>query len=500
MKRRSSRTSAWFQPGAPRRRRDQAGPDDAWDQPWDVAVLGGGNAALASALTAADNGARVLLLERAPAVFRGGNSRHTRNVRCAHEAADGYVTGPYPPAELRRDLDGVGTGPSDEALADLTIAESLSVPGWMSEHGARWQPALRGTLGLARTNRFFLGGGKALVNSYYRTAQRAGITVRYEACVQGLEWDGGARDDGGACTAVIVGTEGGIRRVTAKAVIAASGGFEANIDWLSRYWGDAARNYHVRGPRYNDGTVLDLLLRGGAAPAGEERGFHAVAVDARSPKFDGGIATRLDSIPFGIVVNADGRRFYDEGEDIWPKRYAIWGGNLARQPGQIGYALWDAKVQGLFLPPMYGAYRDDTLAGLARQLGLDPGAVAATADGFNAAVDRGPGGDFTMAGKDGRRTEGIEPPKSNWAQRLDTPPFYGVPMRPGITFTYLGVAVTERARVRTADGGTLGNVFAAGEIMSGNILSSGYLAGFGMTIGTVWGRIAGREAARHARG
>ena len=469
-------------------------PGTDWTGPWDVAVLGGGNAALVSALTAADNGARVLLLERAPAVFRGGNSRHTRNVRCAHDAADGYVTGPYPAAELRRDLDGVGTGPSDEALADLTIAQSRSVPEWMSAHGARWQPALRGTLGLARTNRFFLGGGKALVNAYYRSAGRAGIAVRYEACARELEWDGTT------CTAVVVDTPEGTRRVTARAVVAASGGFEANIGWLSRYWGDAARNYHVRGPRYNDGTVLDLLLKGGAERAGEERGFHAVAVDARSPKFDGGIATRLDSIPFGIVVNAGGRRFYDEGEDIWPKRYAIWGGNLARQPGQIGYALWDARVHGLFLPPMYGAYRDETLAGLCRQLGLDPRAVAATVDAFNAAVDRGPGGAFTMADKDGRRTEGIDPPKSNWAQRLDRPPFYGVPMRPGITFTYLGVAVTDRARVRTTDGGTFGNVFAAGEIMSGNILSSGYLAGFGMTIGTVWGRIAGREAARHARG
>ena len=495
MKRRFSRTTSRFHRRAPLQ--PGAAPDTAWDQPWDVAVLGGGNAALVSALTAADHGARVLLLERAPAVFRGGNSRHTRNVRCAHDAADGYVTGPYPGAELRRDLDGVGSGPSDEALADLTIAESRSVPEWMSEHGVRWQPALRGTLGLARTNRFFLGGGKALVNSYYRTAQRAGIAVRYEASVQGLEWSAA---DGGTCAAVLVDTPAGTRRVTAKTVIAASGGFEANIGWLSRYWGDAARNYHVRGPRYNDGTVLDLLLRAGAERAGEERGFHAVAVDARSPKFDGGIATRLDSIPFGIVVNAEGRRFYDEGEDIWPKRYAIWGGNIARQPGQIAYALWDSQVQGLFLPPMYGAYRDDTLAGLSRQLGLDPRAVTATVDGFNAAVDQGPGGDFTMAEQDGRRTEGIDPPKSNWAQRLDTPPFYGVPMRPGITFTYLGVAVTAGARVRTADGGTFGNVFAAGEIMSGNILSSGYLAGFGMTIGTVWGRIAGQEAARHARG
>jgi succinate dehydrogenase/fumarate reductase flavoprotein subunit len=155
MKRRFSRTTSRFHRRAPLQ--PGAAPDPAWDQPWDVAVLGGGNAALVSALTAADHGARVLLLERAPAVFRGGNSRHTRNVRCAHDAADGYVTGPYPGAELRRDLDGVGSGPSDEALADLTIAESQSVPEWMSEHGVRWQPALRSTLGLARTNRFFLG-------------------------------------------------------------------------------------------------------------------------------------------------------------------------------------------------------------------------------------------------------------------------------------------------------------------------------------------------------
>lgn len=481
-----------------------ADPDPDWNAPWDVAVIGGGNAALVSALSAADAGARVLLLERAPAEFRGGNSRHTRNVRCAHDTGDGYVTGAYPRAELRRDLDGVGTGPSDEALADLTIAESETVPAWMAARGARWQQALRGTVGLARTNRFFLGGGKALVNSYYRTAARAGITVRYQASVEDLEWSGGT------CTALVADTPAGRRRVAAKAVVAASGGFEANIDWLARYWGEAARNYLIRGPRYNDGTVLDLLLRAGAARMGEERGFHAVAVDARSPRYDGGIATRLDSIPFGIVVNAAGRRFYDEGEDIWPKRYAIWGGNLARQPGQIGYALWDAKVNGEFLPPMYGAYRAGTVAGLAGLLGLDPAAVTATVDEFNAAVDKGTGGQFTAAtnaaatnagaGKDGRRTEGIEPPKSNWAQRLDTPPFYGVPMRPGITFTYLGVAVTDRARVRLTGGGAFGNVFAAGEIMSGNILSSGYLAGFGMTIGTVWGRIAGREAARHALG
>jgi tricarballylate dehydrogenase len=457
-----------------------------------VVVIGGGNAALVSALTARDLGARVLVLERAPVVFRGGNSRHTRNIRCVHDYADECYTGPYLFDELWRDLCGVGSGPSDEALADLTVRESESVPRWMTAHGARWQPALAGTLSLGRTNRFFLGGGKALVNSYYRTGERAGIAVRYEATVERLHVDGDV------CTELVVRAGGGRHRVRGRVVVCASGGFEANVDWLRRYWGDAALNYHIRGPRYNDGLVLAQLLDAGAERAGEERGFHAVAVDARSPKFDGGIATRLDTIPFGIVVNRDGQRFYDEGEDIWPKRYAIWGRNIALQPDQIAYSLWDSKVHGQFLPPMYGAYEAPTIGDVAKLLDLQPEAVEETVAAYNAAVDRGPGGRFTMAGRDGLATAGLDPPKSNWAQRIDRPPFYGVPMRPGITFTYLGVAVTDRANVRRRDGEPFRNLFAAGEIMSGNILSTGYLAGFGMTIGTVWGRIAGREAARHA--
>ncbi|WP_329319929.1 FAD-dependent tricarballylate dehydrogenase TcuA [Streptomyces sp. NBC_01262] len=457
----------------------------------DVVVIGGGNAAIVSALTAADAGARVLLLERAPVVFRGGNSRHTRNIRCVHDTGDEFTTGPYPFDELWDDLCGVGEGPSDERLAELTVRQSATVPAWMAAHGARWQRALSGTLNLARTNRFFLGGGKALLNAYYRTAERAGVEIAYDRTVTRLEFDGET------CAAVL--TDDG-RRIRAASVICASGGFEANLEWLGRYWGDAAKGFHVRGPSYNDGSVLRELLDAGAQRAGEERGFHAVAVDARSPKYDGGIATRIDSIPFGIVVDREGRRFYDEGEDIWPKRYAIWGRNIALRPGQIAYALWDAKVQGAFLPPMYGAYTARTIEELAESLGLDKRAVAETVGAFNAAVDRGgdPSRAFTMARPDGRATAGLDPPKSNWAQRLDTSPYYAVPMRPGITFTYLGVAVTEQARVRRADGGLFRNVFAAGEIMSGNILSTGYLAGFGMTIGTVWGRIAGQEAARHA--
>jgi tricarballylate dehydrogenase len=454
-----------------------------------VVVVGGGNAALVAAMSARRSVRRVLVLERAPLQFRGGNTRHTRNLRCVHAAPDRYNSGSYRFEELWRDLCSVGSGPSDEKLAALTVRESESAPGWMTDHGVRWQPPLTGTLQLGRTNRFFLGGGKALVNTYHRTVQRMGIQVLYQATVEDLAMSGDR------CLGLRVSSPAGGSVVRAGAVVCASGGFEANIDWLKRYWGDAADNYRIRGASYNDGTVLAALYRHGAAKAGEEKGFHAVAVDARSPKFDGGIATRLDMIPFGIVVNHAGDRFYDEGEEIWPKRYAIWGRNIAEQPHQIAYVLWDTKTSGMFLPPMYGAHSAGTPAELAERLGLPAQRLEATVSRYNASVREGV---FDPSGLDDCRTEGLDPPKSHWALRLDAPPYFGIAMRPGITFTYLGVAVTEDARVRRVDGSTFSNVFAAGEIMSGNILSTGYLAGFGLTIGTVWGRIAGEGAARHA--
>jgi tricarballylate dehydrogenase len=466
---------------------------------WDVVVVGGGNAGLVAAIAATDaarsaapgRACRVLLLERASAALRGGNTRHTRNVRCVHDTGDAYTPGVYSYDELWHDLCAVGDGPADEELASFTVRSSASVPPWMSSRGVRWQPPLTGTLHLGRTNRFFLGGGKALVNTYHRTAAALGVTVRYSSTVTSLEFRGGR------CTAVVLA---GGERIACGAVVCASGGFEANIDWLRRYWGDAADNFLIRGPATNDGTVLAALYAAGAASAGQERGFHSVAVDARAPRFDGGIATRLDSIPFSVVVNASGMRFYDEGEELWPKRYAIWGGNIAGQDGQIAYSIWDAKVNHLFLPPMYGPVRAPDVAGVAAALGLDPGAVTRTVTAYNkgvAAAGYEPGA-FDPARLDGCRTSGLEPPKSNWAQPVDTPPFYGIAMRPGITFTYRGVKVTQEARVRLDDGSSFPNVFAAGEIMSGNILSSGYLGGFGLTIGTVWGRIAGALAARAA--
>lgn len=452
-------------------------------------MIGGGNAALVAAMAARHHVERVLLLERASQQMRGGNTRHTRNVRCVHAAADAYNTGSYLYDELWDDLCHVGTGPSNEELASLTVRESETVPEWMSHHGIRWQPPLSGTLHLGRTNRFFLGGGKALLNSYYEMATRMGIAICYDACVEGLV------EEDARVTRLVVDLAGERRELATRAVVCASGGFEANIDWLARYWGDAAYNYVIRGPETNDGKILQALYDLGADKAGEEKGFHAVAVDARSPRFDGGIATRLDSIPFSVVVNREGRRFYDEGEELWPKRYAIWGRNIAEQDGQIAYSIWDQKVARQFLPPMYGPARAESLPELASALGLDPARVTETVEGYNAAVVEGT---FDPSILDDCHTKGLAPDKSHWAQRIDTPPYYGIAMVPGITFTYLGVAVDADARVRRSDGSAFANVFAAGEIMSGNVLSSGYLAGFGLTIGSVWGRIAGRSAAKEA--
>jgi tricarballylate dehydrogenase len=475
-----------------RPQRGQPGTPE-WAEPeWDVVVIGGGNAALVAAMAADDIGARVLVVERAPKHMRGGNTRHTRNIRCTHIGEDEFSKGSYLFDELWKDLCNVGEGPNNEELARITVGDSETMPAWMDDHGARWQKPLHGTLHLDRTNRFFLGGGKALLNAYYReAANRRRITVVYDAKVEEFDFDG-AR-----CTSLVVAYGGGRHRVRTQAVICASGGFEANLDWLARYWGDAAQNYIIRGTPYNDGHVLAKLYEADAASAGQERGFHAIAVDARAPKFDGGIATRLDTIPFGIAVNQFGQRFYDEGEDIWPKRYATWGRRIAEQPGQIATALWDSKVNNLFLPPMYGVTSADTIAALASALDLDPHGVVATVEAYNRSVVDG--GTFDPSQLDDCHTSALTPAKTHWAQRLDRPPYYGIAMRPGITFTYMGVAVRSDARVVRTDGSTFDNVFAAGEIMSGNILSTGYMAGFGMTIGSVWGRRAGWEAAKHGR-
>jgi len=464
----------------------------------DVVIAGGGNAALCAALTARECGVSVTVLECAPPEFRGGNSRHTRNMRCMHDAPTDVLTGSYTEEEYFADVLRVTGGQTDEPLARLVIRESPNAAAWARSYGVRFQPSLGGTLHLGRTNAFFLGGGKALMNTYYEAAARQGVRVIYNAEVTGLNI-GKSRDnsrDRGRFLSGEALVEGMPAAFTAKSFIAASGGFEANLDWLKEAWGEAAENFIVRGTPYNKGKVLKLLLDCGAEPVGDPKQCHAVAIDGRAPKFDGGIVTRLDCVPLGIVVNRDGERFYDEGEDLWPKRYAIWGRLVAQQPGQIAYSIIDSKVLGRFMPSVFPAISAATVAELAALLDLPAEKLAATVEAFNRAVQSG---HFDHNLLDDCHTDGLVPGKSHWAQKIDTPPFLGYPLRPGITFTYLGVKVNERAEVQMKETGSSPNVFAAGEIMAGNILGKGYPAGFGMTIGAVFGRIAGREAARVAK-
>ncbi|MGM0586250.1 MAG: FAD-dependent tricarballylate dehydrogenase TcuA [Pseudomonadota bacterium] len=464
---------------------------DPLSRDWDVLVAGGGNAALCAAITARRAGARVLVLEAAPKFYRGGNTRHTRNCRLAHDEPNEVLTGPYPEAELWEDLLRVTGGKTDEQLALFMISESKGLWEYLHSLGVRFQPSLTGSLSLGRTNAFFLGGGRSMLNALYRTAAAEGVEVLYEAEVTGV-----AIEDGAFRSATVT-RDGEAHELRARAFVAASGGFEANIEWLEESWGEAARNFRIRGTPYNRGSLLRAMLDAGCAQVGEADQCHAVALDARAPRFDGGIATRLDCIPFGIVVNREGARFYDEGEDFWPKRYAIWGRLVAAQPGQIAHAIIDAKSAELFMPSIFPPVEADSLDELAGKLELDAQTLRGTVDAFNAAVEPG---DFDPAALDGCRTRGLSPEKTNWARRIEEPPFFAYPLRPGITFTYLGLRVDREARVAMAGGGRSENIYAAGEIMAGNVLGQGYLAGIGMTIGSVFGRIAGREAAKHGEG
>jgi precorrin 3B synthase CobZ len=457
---------------------------------YDILVIGGGNAALCAAISARRGGASVLVVEAAPKFYRGGNTRHTRNMRCAHDSATETLSGPYYEDEFFEDLWRVTGGNTDEKLARMMIAESKDMLNWIVEQGVRFQPSLGGTLSLGRTNSFFLGGGRAMLNALYRTAEDLGVDVVYDAEVIDLDIADGR------FSSATIRHDGRDHVATAKALVAASGGFEANIDWLKEGWGDIAENFLIRGTPYNRGTVLKMLIDRGVEQIGDPTQCHAVAIDARAPKYDGGIITRLDCVVFGIVVNKHAERFYDEGEDVWPKRYAIWGRLVAAQPDQIAYIIFDARSLELFMPSLYPPIRAHTIAELADKLDLPATRLQGTLSEFNAAVRPGT---FDHATLDDCRTEGLSPPKTHWARRIETAPFYAYPVRPGITFTYLGVRVNEQSRMLMADGTPARNMFAAGEIMAGNVLGQGYAAGIGMTIGSVFGRIAGREAAAEVR-
>ena len=457
----------------------------------DVLIIGGGNAALCAALMAAEAGATVTLLEAAPREWRGGNSGHTRNLRCMHDAPQDVLVDAYPEEEFWQDLLKVTGGLTNEKLARLAIRASSTCRDWMRSHGVHFQPPLSGALHVARTNAFFMGGGKALVNAYYRSAEKLGVQIRYNVPVDRLEIEGGH------FVAAWVGSE----RISAKTCVLAAGGFESNIDWLRDAWGQnehgewPAENFLIRGTRYNQGVLLKHMLNDHQADRiGDPTQAHMVAIDARAPLYDGGICTRIDCVSLGVVVNTRAQRFYDEGEDFWPKRYAIWGRLVAQQPGQTAYSIIDSKAIGRFMPPVFEGVQADSLPELAQKIGLDVDTFMQTLNDYNQACRIGT---FDHTTLDDCHTEGVTPAKTHWARTIDTGPFYAYAVRPGVTFTYLGLETDETTAVRFG-GVASDNLFVAGEMMAGNVLGKGYTAGVGMSIGTAFGRIAGTQAARAA--
>ena len=340
------------------------------------------------------------------------------------------------------------------------------------------------------TDVLVIGGGKALVNAFYRSAEKLGVKIRYNAPVDRLEIDRGR------FVAAWVGDE----RLTATTCVLAAGGFESNREWLREAWGQNAQgewpadNFLIRGTRFNQGVLLKHMLAQGADPIGDATQAHMVAIDARAPLYDGGICTRIDCVSLGVVVNTQAQRFYDEGEDFWPKRYAIWGRLVAQQPGQTAYSIIDSKAIGRFMPPVFEGVQAASLPELAGKLSLDVDTFMQTLNDYNHACRIGT---FDHTVLDDCHTEGVSPAKTHWARTIDTGPFYAYAVRPGVTFTYLGLETDETAAVRFG-GVPSDNLFVAGEMMAGNVLGKGYTAGVGMSIGTAFGRIAGTQAARAA--
>ena len=457
----------------------------------DILVIGGGNAALCAAIMAREAGASVSLLESAPFEWRGGNSTHTRNIRCMHDEPQDVLLEAYPEEEYWQDLLKVTGGITNERLAKIAIRESSTCRTWMRKYGVHFQAPLSGTLHLSRTNAFFMGGGKALVNAYYRSAERLGVKIYYNSPVKSIELA-----DHHFIAAILENGE----RIEAKACVLAAGGFESNIEWQREAWGideqgkSPADNFLIRGTTFNQGILLKNMIAAGADSVGDPTQAHMAAIDARAPLYNGGICTRIDCVSLGVVVNENARRFYDEGEDFWPKRYAIWGRLVAQQPNQIAYSIIDSKSIGRFMPPVFEGTIADNITDLAMKLKLDPLILNKTIEDFNLACRSGT---FDHTSLDDCHTEGLTPAKTHWATQINVPPFYAYPLRPGVTFTYLGLKTDETTAVQF-NGKPSNNLFVAGEMMAGNVLGKGYTAGIGMAIGTAFGRIAGQNAAKAA--
>lgn len=488
---------------------------------FDVIVVGAGNAALCAALAATQEGARVLVLERAPEEFYGGNSRYTSGSMryvfndigdlksVMHDVPMGELEkhdfGRYTSDDFFDDMYRLTAFRTDPDLCEHLVRKSYSTVKWLAETGIRYFP--RYTHGVRTGERFVFsggvvteasGGGAGLVDRELQIARKNGAVIRYGTRATAL------LENGGRIKGVRVRTADGTADIPSRAVVLACGGFEANAEWRARYLGPGWDLVKVRGTRFNTGDGLRMALDIGAAPYGHWSGCHAVSGDANAPdpgEVSIGDIFQRHSYPLGIMVNAEGKRFVDEGADLRHFTYAKYGRAIFGQPQQFAYQVFDAKV----LPLLRDEYRQrrttkvtaQSLEELAGKLeGVDARRFLDEVRRFNAAVQTDI--PFNAGVKDGRGTVGLEPPKSNWANRIDEPPFEAYPISCGITFTFGGLRVQpSTAKVLDVGLKPIRGLFAAGE-MVGGIFYHNYPGGTGLMSGAVFGRTAGFAAAQDA--
>jgi tricarballylate dehydrogenase len=489
----------------------------------DVVVVGAGNAAFAAALAARERGATVTMLERAPRDAAGGNTRFTAGaMRFAYDGVDDLRRlmpdltdaevaasdfGAYPQGRFFEDMGRVTEYRTDPDLCELLVTRSRETLFWMRDQGVRFQP-IWGRQAFKVDGRFkFWGGltveawagGPGLVEAWTAIAAREGVEVLYGARAVSLI----AGDDG--VTGVRVKQDGRTRDLPARAVVLAAGGFQANTEWRTRYLGPGWDLAKVRGSRFNTGDGLRMALDIGAMPHGQWSGCHAVAWERNAPEFGDlavGDGFQKHSYPFGVMLNARGERFLDEGADFRNYTYARYGREILKQPRQFAWQVFDATVRHL----LRDEYRirqvtrvtADSLEELCARLeDTDGDRALETLRAYNAAVMTDVAFDPNV--KDGRGARGLAIPKSNWANRLDTPPFEAYAVTCGITFTFGGLRIDRDAAVLDVDLAPIPGLYAAGELVGG-LFYENYPGGTGLTAGAVFGRIAGGSAGAAATG
>jgi tricarballylate dehydrogenase len=488
-------------------------------EPFDVVVVGAGNAGLCAALAARESGARVLVLEAAPESERGGNSRFTAGaMRVPYRGVEDLQAlipdltepeiaqtdfGTYTEEDFFDDVGRVTEFRSDPDLVELLVKRSFETLRWMRTKGVRFAPMFgRQAFKVDGRTRFWggltvevSGGGPGLIDFLVQSAQRAGIELWYGARANRL-----VADDGGV-HGVVIRRDARTITVPARAVVLASGGFEANAEWRTRYLGPGWDLAKVRGTRFNTGAGIAMALDIGASPCGNWSGCHAVGWDRNAPEFgdlDVGDNFQKHSYPFGVMVNALGRRFVDEGADFRNYTYAKYGREILAQPHQFAWQIFDSKVTHLlrdeYRIKQATRVRATTLEELATKLDdVDSRGFLREIVAYNAAVRQDIEFDPTV--RDGRRTEGLTIDKSNWANTIDTPPFEAYAVTCGITFTFGGLRIDADAAVQNVDGEPIPGLYAAGELVGG-LFYFNYPGGTGLTSGAVFGRIAGTSAAR----